>query len=316
MFVSGMPAHRVQVRGAGPQRLLVSCRFGGQGEILGGSGAGPKGKPPKLVLPGQGSGAPARNGGSLILPTPGGGPSGGSLQMAGGASEAGIPVMRNFRPPPGFMDGATDAAPAANPSEMLDRIEAGAGHWHQLAKLLPALQRAGFDAAAVEDRTGVDPKTQNLWSSAAQIYDSLAAAGGAAPDILAHYDQEGAEHLLYELRFLSLAQRVATSTYIAQCGLDPKGALQLARAVKEHERRAGHKEGFSDSPGDCLAFKFFRDVSAARRGPGEGWLCTRVLRGDTRALCLDAKPYPTNQRVRRPTSAGSPMRWRHTCARG
>ena len=252
MFVSGMPAHRVQVRGAGPQRLLVSCRFGGQGEILGGSGAGPKGKPPKLVLPGQGSGAPARNGGSLILPTPGGGPSGGSLQMAGGASEAGIPVMRNFRPPPGFMDGATDAAPAANPSEMLDRIEAGAGHWHQLAKLLPALQRAGFDAAAVEDRTGVDPK----------------------------------------------------------------GALQLARAVKEHERRAGHKEGFSDSPGDCLAFKFFRDVSAARRGPGEGWLCTRVLRGDTRALCLDAKPYPTNQRVRRPTSAGSPMRWRHTCARG
>lgn len=35
----------------------------------------------------------------------------------------------------------------------------------------------------------------------------------------------------------------------------------LARSVKEHERRAGHKLGFAgEEPGDCLAFKYYRDV--------------------------------------------------------
>ena len=35
----------------------------------------------------------------------------------------------------------------------------------------------------------------------------------------------------------------------------------LERAVKEQERREGHKEGFSTSPADCLAYKYYRDVS-------------------------------------------------------
>jgi len=34
----------------------------------------------------------------------------------------------------------------------------------------------------------------------------------------------------------------------------------LSRAVKEHERRRGEKEGFSAATGDCLAFKYYRDV--------------------------------------------------------
>ena len=37
----------------------------------------------------------------------------------------------------------------------------------------------------------------------------------------------------------------------------------LARAVKEQERREGHKEGFTPSPGDCLAYKYYRDVRAS-----------------------------------------------------
>ena len=34
----------------------------------------------------------------------------------------------------------------------------------------------------------------------------------------------------------------------------------LARAAKEQERRQGDKEGFTSSPGDCLAYKYHRDV--------------------------------------------------------
>lgn len=39
----------------------------------------------------------------------------------------------------------------------------------------------------------------------------------------------------------------------------------LARAVKEHERRKGAREGFSDSPADCLAYKHYRDVRPRAR---------------------------------------------------
>jgi hypothetical protein len=35
----------------------------------------------------------------------------------------------------------------------------------------------------------------------------------------------------------------------------------LSKAVKEHERRDGRKEGFTESPGDVLAYKHYRDVS-------------------------------------------------------
>ena len=34
----------------------------------------------------------------------------------------------------------------------------------------------------------------------------------------------------------------------------------LSRAIREHARRQGQHEGFSTSPGDCLAYKYFRDV--------------------------------------------------------
>lgn len=36
----------------------------------------------------------------------------------------------------------------------------------------------------------------------------------------------------------------------------------LSRSVKEQQRRMGENEGFSDAPGDCLAFKYYRDVSS------------------------------------------------------
>jgi hypothetical protein len=45
------------------------------------------------------------------------------------------------------------------------------------------------------------------------------------------------------------------------CKLFLQSSEALARAMKEWERRPGERTGFSDSPGDCLAFKYLRDVS-------------------------------------------------------
>jgi hypothetical protein len=44
----------------------------------------------------------------------------------------------------------------------------------------------------------------------------------------------------------------------------PQACEVLARAMKEWDRRRGERTGFNNSPGDCMAFKYLRDVSSGR----------------------------------------------------
>lgn len=53
---------------------------------------------------------------------------------------------------------------------------------------------------------------------------------------LEYYESGGAE-VLYEIRILSVNRRKDAAEYIAQQGLDSKGAREVARSMKEHERR-------------------------------------------------------------------------------
>lgn len=52
---------------------------------------------------------------------------------------------------------------------MLGKLKTGAGYWHELAKLLPALQRLGFDAQAVELATGLERPLQSVWAISEQV---------------------------------------------------------------------------------------------------------------------------------------------------
>lgn len=255
-FAAG--ARSQQQRGAAP--LPPTARLGGGG--YGGGSYGGSDRDRRLILPGQETGG--SNSGRLVIPGAPGGGSGGSLAGSGAPA-----VQQNFRPPPGFMDAVapTEVAPEVAgmaPEEMLNRLRSFTGHWHQLAKLLPALQRAGFDGPAIEEATGLERKIQNVWGTAAQVYESIKAPGLLPPGALEHFDAEG-EYLLYELRFLSIAQRAPAAAYIAQHNLSPHESMVLARAIKEHERRNGRREGFADTPADALAYKFYRDAMECRR---------------------------------------------------
>lgn len=235
-------------------RLSVQCRQGG------GSGDS------RLIIPGQSPTPPPRPGGRIVIPgqSGSGAPSGGR-SLAGGLSslDSDVPAAarNSFRPPPGFMD-------ASNPSKgedevgmsteaMLNRLQAQAGKWYQLAKLLPALQRAGIDATTIQDITGMERRLQNLWTSALQVYESVKRSGVLTPEQMAVFDYEA--DALYELRYLSGTQRTPAAQYLADHMLTPSEAQILARAIKEYERRDGSQEGFTDSPADCLAFKYYRD---------------------------------------------------------
>jgi hypothetical protein len=69
---------------------------------------------------------------------------------------------------------------------------------------------------------------------------------------------------LIELRYLDTDRRVEGARYIAQQQLGESDSVILARAIKEHERRADSNEGFTLSAADCLAFKYFRDAQETR----------------------------------------------------
>jgi hypothetical protein len=57
------------------------------------------------------------------------------------------------------------------------------------------------------------------------VYESLKASGELPPATLQYFDAEGAEYLLYELRFLAVEKRVEPAMYIVANNLDVKVCL-------------------------------------------------------------------------------------------
>ena len=161
----------------------------------------------------------------------------------------------------------------------LSRVRARAGPWHQLAALLPRLQAAGIDAMAVEVETGLERATQALWQTAAQVFASLRSDGLFPAAALPAFDSPPGAPALHELRNLPADARRGAAEYLATGGemmeaaavsgileaVDADLASTLARAYREWERRAREREGFSDAPGDVLAYKHWRDAAECRR---------------------------------------------------
>lgn len=168
------------------------------------------------------------------------------------------------------MDSENPHAQAFGPMDLqearnaLDRIRSSAGHWHELAQLLPRLAMSGYDSQVVEMETGLERVTQNAWMVAQSVYDSLKKSGAVPPEKLACFDNEEGANQLYYMRYLSDPARPATAIYIVDNQLDGQESAVLERAVKEQERREGHREGFSSTPGDCLAYKYYRDAVESR----------------------------------------------------
>ena len=59
--------------------------------------------------------------------------------------------------------------------EMLSRLRSGHGHWYDLAQYVPQLAEAGYDAATLENETGLERPRQNVWVVAAQVLTECSA---------------------------------------------------------------------------------------------------------------------------------------------
>lgn len=159
-------------------RQGVTCRMGGP--MGPGFDPSPGAQPGRLYIPGQDGGP--RQPGKLVIPSQGGSRPG--LQAGMGAEAAPTPAgpaYGNFRPPPGFMDAVGELQQqdlGLSPDDMIARLRTNAGHWHQLAKLLPALARAGYDSMVVEELVGLERSQQNVWTAAEQVRGSVRLRAG------------------------------------------------------------------------------------------------------------------------------------------
>ncbi|KAK6243346.1 hypothetical protein QUC31_009755 [Theobroma cacao] len=175
-------------------------------------------------------------------------------------------LYQPFRPPPSPLPSQFRSLDVAARLEVLANR---GGLWFEYAPLIPSLYQEGFSPPSVEETTGISGVEQNRLIVAAQVRESLIQSK-TDENVVSFFDTGGSE-LLYEIRLLSAKQRAEAARFILEHGLDPKGAQDLARAMKDFARRKtdkGWKSFDYQLPGDCLSFMYYRQ-SREHKNPSE-----------------------------------------------
>lgn len=140
--------------------------------------------------------------------------------------------------------------------ELLRSLRQKQGNWVEWGKACAKLQKSGYSSQAIFEATGFEPVQQNQVIVGAQVYDSIEKAE-APPEVRSHYAQRGSD-VLYELRLLTQTERAAAAELILLHRLDADEAKDVAKAVKEFSRFRTLPAGFSDRPGDAVAYQCWK----------------------------------------------------------
>ncbi len=144
--------------------------------------------------------------------------------------------------------GTTDA----ELKEVLRSLRQKQGTWVEWGQSCQLLQKAGYNSQAIFEETGFEPVHQNQLIVAAQVYTSMV-SGGADADVLNHFQQRGSD-ILYEFRILTQVDRIAAAALVIAKKLDTDDAHELARATKDFSRLSVCPDGFTNNPGDAVAY--------------------------------------------------------------
>ena len=234
---SGRRGGRVRMMGAG---------FPGMGD-----GGGDR---RKLIIPSQGIG--------MDKPSKGAGPGIIGFVQEGDGAEG----RNKFQLPKNFMDRAPGQAQEEQENEygvdeLLTILTERTDVWHRMAKYITQLKTEGVGSEIIDDVAGINALEQNLWVVGTNVYKTLEERK-CSEDLLEYFSTPGAEKLLYPLRVMTAEDRQTCAEYIAAEELDEKQSEQLVRAMREHARRTYDDDRlmFDYNPGDCLAYKYYRDA--------------------------------------------------------
>ena len=140
--------------------------------------------------------------------------------------------------------------------ELLTQLRRKEGSWIDWAQSCRTLKQAGFSPQAIFEETGFEPIHQNQIVVAEQVYQSVMKAG-VDEATRSHFSHRGSD-LLYELRILSQADRASTAEFALKHGIDSDQVKDLVKPIKEYSYRKENPPGFGDSPGDAIAYHYWR----------------------------------------------------------
>lgn len=130
------------------------------------------------------------------------------------------------------------------------------GNWVQWGESCQTLQKAGMNPQAIFEETGFEPIQQNQVMIAAQVFHNLMQADIPSP-VQDHFRERGSD-LLYELRILNQIERATAAVLLFDKQLDLDGAKEVAKAMKDFSRLTAIPEGFTEHPGDAVAYHFWK----------------------------------------------------------
>ncbi len=174
------------------------------------------------------------------------------------------------------------------------------GSWVDWGKVCQQLQKAGYSAQNIFEETGFQASQQNLVIVASQVYNSIAQAD-LAEEVLKYF-QGPRSDVLHEFRILNQSQRVAAAQLAYEKKLDVDGAHQVARAVKDFSRLSQLPPGFTNHPGDAVAYLCWKnarqkkDLQARSRSIAQGlkFAHSQTAREKIEKLLSDFTVIPTS----------------------
>ncbi|MEA5583380.1 RuBisCO accumulation factor 1 [Nodularia harveyana UHCC-0300] len=140
--------------------------------------------------------------------------------------------------------------------ELLRKLRQKQGNWVEWGEAIASLQKLGYNPQEIFEETGFEPIQQNQVIVGSQVYNSLA-QGGATDATRSHYATRGSD-ILYELRLLTHEERAAAAELTFIHKLDMDEAREVAKAIKDFSRFKTLPAGFSEHPGDAVAYQSWK----------------------------------------------------------
>ena len=146
--------------------------------------------------------------------------------------------------------------PSVDTAKLIQLLRRKERNWVEWGDACAQLQKSGYNPQQIFEETGFEPIQQNQIIVAGQVFTSLV-KGNLSEEIRSRFQQRGSD-ILYEFRILNQAERVMATEFSDQRKLDADEARELAKAIKEFSRFSVLPPGFSDHPGDALAYQAWK----------------------------------------------------------
>lgn len=150
----------------------------------------------------------------------------------------------------------TETPDPAKLEELITLLRRKQGTWVEWGQACATLQKSGYNSSQIFEETGFEPVQQNQVIVGSQVYTSIVKAE-ASEAVRSRFQQKGSD-ILYEFRILTQPQRVAAAEFVLTHNLDADEARELAKAIKEFSPMQSQGQGFSDHPGDAMAFRCWK----------------------------------------------------------